>query len=91
MTEHEIVEQAQRIRYDLTALQAKVTELLAMAAKLPEPNPGTRTCPECGLPAKALPQGATLADHRHRAHGIDPDDPEKADSTTAAYDATVTS
>lgn len=85
MPDHEILEQAKRIRYDLTALQAKVTELLQMAAKLPEPKPDERTCPECGLEAKALPRSATLADHRWRAHGVD----ESGDSTTTAQDATV--
>lgn len=90
MPDHEILEQAKRIRYDLTALQAKVTELLQMAARLPEPDIDTRTCPECGLTARALPPGVTLADHLHNVHGIDEDDPdEPAGSTTAAPDATV--
>ena len=70
MADHEIHELAKKIRYDLTALQAKVTELMQMAAKLPEPDDDTRSCPECGLSIKALPQGCTLADHRRRAHDI---------------------
>lgn len=70
MADHEIFEQAQRIRYDLTALQGKVTELLRMAGSLPEPGEGA-SCPECGLSAKALPQGCTLMDHRRRSHGFD--------------------
>lgn len=71
MADHEILELAKTIRYDLTALQAKVTELLTMAARLEAPDPDSRTCPECGLLAASLPQGATLTDHRYRAHGID--------------------
>ena len=71
MPDHEILQLAKTIRYDLTALQAKLTELLTMAARLPEPTTDTRSCPECGLTARALPQGTTLADHRHRAHNVD--------------------
>ncbi len=74
MADHEILQLAKTIRYDLTALQAKLTELLTMAARLPAPDPDERTCPECRLPAAALPQGTTLADHRHRAHGVDEDE-----------------
>lgn len=74
MPDHEILELAKKLRYDLTALQAKVTELLQMAAKLPGPDDDQRTCPECGIHAKALPQGCTLTDHRHRAHDIDTQD-----------------
>lgn len=77
MPDHEILQLAKTIRYDLTALQTKTTELLKMAAKLKTPNPDTRTCPECGLQAVSLPQGTTLADHRHRAHDVD----EGADTT----------
>lgn len=69
MPDHEILEQAKRIRYDLTALQAKVTELMKMAAKLPESD-DTPTCPECGLSSKALPQGCTLTDHRRQSHDM---------------------
>ena len=70
MADHEILEQAKKVRYDLTALQAKVTELMTMAAKFQAPDDGTQTCPECGLPTKALPQGCTLTDHRRRTHNI---------------------
>ena len=74
MPDHEILQLAKKIRYDLTALQAKVSELLRMASNLKAPDPDSRTCPECGLLAASLPQGATLADHRYRAHDIDPDE-----------------
>lgn len=90
MAEHEIAEQAKRIRYDLTVLQAKVTELLQMAAKLPASNADKRTCPDCGLHAKALPQGTTLADHRRNVHDHDPDNPEPGVSTTTSRPANVT-
>ena len=73
MPDHEILELAKTIRYDLTALQAKVTELMTMAAKLPAPADDTQTCPECGISTIALPQGCTLSDHRRRTHNIDDD------------------
>lgn len=71
MADHEILEIARKIRYDLTGLQAKLSELMQMAALLEAPDADKRKCPECGLAASALPQGATLADHRHRAHGVE--------------------
>ena len=72
MPDHEILEQAKRIRLDLTALQGKVSELFRMAGSLPEPGEGT-SCPECGISTRALPQGCTLTDHRRRTHDIHDD------------------
>lgn len=67
MAEHEILQQAKRIRYDLTALQAKLTELIRMAALLPEPDQHARPrCPACGLTLKGP---RTLAEHVHYVHG----------------------
>ena len=74
MADHEILELARKIRYDLTALQAKTTELTKMAAKLSAPDDDTQTCPDCGLSIKALPQGCTLSDHRRRTHDIAAED-----------------
>lgn len=66
MPDHEILEQAKRIRYDLTALQAKVTELIRMASQLPEPDQHTRPrCPNCGLTLKGP---RTLAEHTYHVH-----------------------
>lgn len=105
MPEHEIVQQAKRIRLDLTALQGKVTELLQMAAKLPEPDERARPrCPEphCGLQFRGP---RSLAEHAYHVHdGPEPehwreteqvaaagpdDDPEPAVSTTTATPGTV--
>lgn len=86
MADHEILELAQRIRYDLTALQAKVSELLTMASKLPQPATDSRSCPECGLSARALPRGTTLTDHRHRAHAIDADEWTTTDANATVND-----
>jgi hypothetical protein len=71
VSDHEILEIAKLIRYDLTAMQAKLSELMRMAARLEAPDPDTRTCPECGIVAAQLPQGATLADHRWASHGVE--------------------
>lgn len=89
---HEIVEQAKRIRYDLTALQAKVSELLRMAGQLPAPDPpATVTCPEphCQL---RLPGPKALAEHSyHVHHGPEPDHwHEPAPSTTTDNHGTIT-
>ena len=73
MPDHEILEIARKIRYDLTTVQAKLSELMRLAALLESPNEEARTCPECGLHARALPASATLADHRYRAHGVEAD------------------
>lgn len=61
---NEIHEQAQRLRYDLTALQAKVSELLRMTATLPD-NRDQSVCPVCRLP---LPGPRTLAEHQYQQH-----------------------
>ena len=71
MPDHEILEIARKIRYDLTTVQAKLSELMRLAALLEAPDDDARTCPECGLHARALPASATLADHRYRAHGVE--------------------
>jgi hypothetical protein len=64
MADHEILELAKKIRYDLTALQAKTSELLQMAARLEPPAPPI-ICPECQLPFKGP---KTLAEHRYQQH-----------------------
>lgn len=70
MPNHEILEVARKLRYDLTAVQAKLSELTRLAALLDAPDEDTRSCPDCGLHARALPRSATLADHRWTSHGV---------------------
>lgn len=71
MADHEILELARTLRYDLTAAQAKLSELIRLAAKLEPPDPSKAMCPECGMSAKALPASTTLADHRWVRHGVE--------------------
>lgn len=65
MPDHEILELARKIRYDLTALQAKTSELLTMAARLEAPDATSVTCPHCGLRFKGP---RTLAEHVYQLH-----------------------
>ena len=48
--EHELFDVARKLRYDLTAAQAKVTDLLNMLAALNLPQLEKVTCPRCGVP-----------------------------------------
>lgn len=71
MSDHEVLALARKLRMDLTAMQTKVSELMAMAGKLEPPADGSGVCPECGLRVGALPQGTSLGDHRWVSHGVD--------------------
>jgi hypothetical protein len=71
MSDHELIAQLKRIRYDLTGLQAKVSGALELAARLPLADPDRRECPSCGL---SLASPAQLAEHVYLQHGgPDPD------------------
>lgn len=64
--DHEILAALKTLRYDLTALQAKLSDLITMAAKLPAPPlEHAVTCPDCGL---ALPNQRRLAEHAYHVH-----------------------
>jgi hypothetical protein len=71
VADHEILEIAKTLRYDLTAMQAKLTELMRLAARLEAPDEASRTCPECGLSSRALPAATSLADHRWNIHSVE--------------------
>lgn len=70
MPDHELLEIARKIRYDLTAAQAKLSELLRAAAELEPPGEPHR-CSHCALPFRG-PRG--LAEHLYVQH----DGPEPA-------------
>jgi len=61
----ELHDLAMKIRYDLTAAQAKLTELLRQIGELPE-DAGARARCHCGL---TFPGPRTLAEHEHVSHG----------------------
>lgn len=71
MADHEILALAKTIRYDLTSLQAKLTELIRLAALLEAPDPNANLCQVCGLRFKG---SNTLAEHLYVQHdGPEPD------------------
>ena len=69
----DLLEIAKKIRYDLTAAQAKLTELMTLTAQLPETTTQKPICPQCG-PITLL-RDVTLSDHLHNVHGHDDDIP----------------
>lgn len=65
MTEPDVIELAKQLRYDLTAMQAKLSTLLTMLAAL-NLQPSTRpACPTCGLTFRS---DTRLDEHRYHAH-----------------------
>lgn len=63
--EHETITVARKIRYDLTAAQIKITELLNALGRLDLPAESD-ACPRCGVPVHGP---LTLAEHVHTSHG----------------------
>ncbi len=66
MSEPEVFEVLRKIRYDLTAAQAKVTEALNMLARMDFPaEPDGIPCSSCG---NSYPSERALALHRSNVH-----------------------
>lgn len=63
--EHELYVIAKQLRYDLTAMQAKVTTLLQALGRAKLPTPQQHTCPDCGL---SLRSNAKLEEHAYHTH-----------------------
>lgn len=64
--DHEILAALKTLRYDLTALQAKLSDLLTLAARLPTPDPPDSVeCPNCQL---AFESERRLAEHAYNVH-----------------------
>jgi hypothetical protein len=61
----DVLEQLRRIRSDLTAAQAKLTDAMRLVAALDIPDPGRVPCPECGLEFSER----RLAEHLYVVHG----------------------
>ena len=83
MPDHEILELAKKIRYDLTALQTKLSELLRMAGNLKAPDQSQHTCPTCHLHFQRLDK---LAEHLYITHD-GPDPPHWLKAEALADDA----
>ena len=83
MSDHEILELTKTIRYDLTALQAKLTELLRMAGNLRAPDASEHTCPTCHL---HFQRPDKLAEHLYITHD-GPDPPHWLKAEALADDA----
>ena len=62
--DHEIVQALKKLRYDLTAMQAKVSDLLTMAAALNLEPAEVHAC-RCGL---RFPSQRRLAEHVYTSH-----------------------
>lgn len=68
MSEHETVRLARQIRYDLTSLQGKVSELLTALGRLSlDAEQERNVCPECGLVLVGTQR--RIAEHRYVVHG----------------------
>lgn len=63
--EHELVEALKRIRYDLTACQAKLSDALKMCADLNLAPPEVSECPMCGARTRGP---LSLAEHMYLSH-----------------------
>lgn len=66
MTDHATITLAKKLRYDLTAMQAKVTDLLNELAKLNLDHDHGPECPHCGIETRGP---KTLAEHLYVCHG----------------------
>ena len=66
MSEPEVFEVLRKLRYDLTAAQAKLSEALELLAAMDLRAVERAACPDCGL---ALKGERSLAEHRYHSHG----------------------
>ena len=66
--EHDLIELLKRMRYDLTDLQVKVSNALAIVGAWSLPDPQSVTCshPGCGARVRGP---RTLAEHMYQLHG----------------------
>jgi hypothetical protein len=61
----DVYEMLQKVRYDLTAAQAKLTDAFNILRELNLPQQPTTDCPTCGLKFRGP---LTLAEHLHISH-----------------------
>lgn len=62
----DLYEILKKIRYDTTAIQAKVTDALNVLNELHLPDQPRTKCPHCGIEVRGQ---RTLAEHLHVSHG----------------------
>ncbi len=55
------------IRYDATAIQAKVSDALRMLSSMNLPEPGANVCPKCGI---TVSRPTSMSDHLRVSHDI---------------------
>jgi len=66
MTESgDVFELLRKIRYDATAIQAKVTDAMRVLTDMNLPEPVAAVCPQCGLRCRGK---VTLAEHLYVSH-----------------------
>ena len=81
MSKDELLEVAKAIRYDLTACQVKLSELMRAIAALDLPEETTAICPHCRL---KLSGPNSLAEHLYVSHsGEVPPTWERAEALAA--------
>jgi hypothetical protein len=79
--EPDLIVSLKKLRYDLTAMQARVSDLLNQAARLNLPAPARPSCPECGLTMRS---DRFLAEHLFQTHaGAVPDHWQQAEARAA--------
>lgn len=61
----DVYELLKKIRYDATAIQAKVTDTLKLLGELNLQDAPTASCPHCGIEARGP---RTLAEHLYLSH-----------------------
>jgi hypothetical protein len=62
----DVFDQLARLRYDLTAAQAKITDIVNTLNALDLPNPAVYPCPDCQL---ELSSANRRAEHLYYSHG----------------------
>lgn len=65
LREHEIIELAKRLRYDLTACQGKLSDLLKLLGQLDLPDRETFVCPVCRVSSRSK---VALSEHIYLSH-----------------------
>ena len=78
MPEHDILRAAKDMRDDVNRMASKLSELIRLAAELPQPDALSFKCPRCGLGFKGE---RTLERHLYNVHAVgvapaDPTEPE---------------